>query len=169
MTFFLWSRVEDHTTGHACQSALPDVMPLYVQGPCREYRWGRSVCNLQPMFYHLFLKMGLIWLLFFFIFIFLLAKSGIIKRLLPSEKARIKGQAEVTAAILFHLRGEKLGMPWFVTTITFWQFKNQSKTHKQGEYVVGSIFFIRFFYVVCVRKWFSWHLSTTKTEATTSN
>ena len=36
-------------------------MPLYVQGPCREYRWGKSVCNLQPMFYHLFLKMGLTW------------------------------------------------------------------------------------------------------------
>ena len=55
----------------------------------------------------------------FFFFFFLLAKSEIIKRLLPSEKARIKGQAEVTAAILFHLRGEKLGMPWFVTTIIF--------------------------------------------------
>ena len=47
MTFFLWSRVEDHTTGHACQNALPGVMPLYVQGLCIEYRWGRSVCNLQ--------------------------------------------------------------------------------------------------------------------------
>ena len=41
-------------------NALPDVMPLYVQGLCREYRWGRSVCNLQPMFYHLFWRWG--WL-----------------------------------------------------------------------------------------------------------
>ena len=50
----------------------------------------------------------------------------------------------VTAAILFCLRGEKLGAPWFLTagfnqilkTLTIYQ-KPAEKTHKQREYVVG--------------------------------
>ena len=58
-----------------------------------------------------------------------------------------KGWADVTATILFNLRGEKLRAPWFLTTgfNLIWKTlidnlyqKTAEKTHKQWEYGVGS-------------------------------
>ena len=58
------------------------------------------------------------------------------------------GRADVTAAILFNQRGEKLGAPWFLTIgfnliLKTWQYirKSAEKTHKQREYVEESSFF----------------------------
>ena len=95
------------------------------------------------------------------------------------EMVNSEGRADVTTAMLFHLRGESSEQAGYNHILKKTLIDYISKTSRKNPQTTGICcrkHFFRFFYVVPVRKVIfgnilaeSWHLSTIKTEASSSN